>query len=81
VARNVRVLQRLGLVQLGESHTDRCGSTIELTDAGRSALERGEPLWQEAQEQVEEMLGRERATELRSLAVHLTERKTSPPAD
>lgn len=71
VARNIRVLEKMNLVRMGESDTDRRTSTIRLTDAGRSVLERGLPLWQGAQLQVEEMLGRQRAVDFRSLLLSL----------
>lgn len=67
VARNVRVLQKLALVQMGESATDRRTATIVLTAAGQGVLQTGLPLWQEAQRQVEQMLGAPRAHELRRL--------------
>jgi DNA-binding MarR family transcriptional regulator len=66
-ARNVRVLEKLGLVQIRESPDDRRASMIELTAQGLSVLQRGEPLWQHAQGRVENRLGRREAAELRSL--------------
>lgn len=66
-ARNVRVLERLGLVRLGGSAGDRRLSLIELTGQGLSVLQRGEPLWQQAQREVQALLGGDRASELRSL--------------
>lgn len=67
VARNVRVLEKHGFVELGWSDEDRRASTILLSDKGLDALEQGEPLWQNAQHQVEEMLGRQTASRLRSV--------------
>jgi len=71
VARNVRVIERLGLVQLGESPEDRRAATIVLTDQGLSVLGRGAPLWQDAQTQVEEMLGQANAGQLRSVLLSI----------
>jgi len=72
VARNVRVLEKLGLVRLGESADDRRAATIVLTRRGLSVLERGAPLWQQAQSQVEDMLGRANAVELRSVLLSIS---------
>ncbi|MCW2757107.1 MAG: transcriptional regulator, MarR family [Nocardioidaceae bacterium] len=71
VARNVRVLEKLDLVRLGESRQDRRLATIALTAAGRTTLERGAPLWEAAQSQVEERLGSTGAHELRSVLLSL----------
>lgn len=67
VARNVRVLERHGFVELGGSVEDRRASAILLSDEGLAALEQGDPLWRSAQRQVEEMLGKQTASKLRSL--------------
>lgn len=67
VSRNVRVLARLGLVELSESLEDRRASTIALSRRGLVAIEQGAPLWEDAQRQFEQMLGIERATQLRSV--------------
>lgn len=66
-ARNVRVLERLGLVQLSQSAADRRASVIELSEQGVSVLQRGLPLWRQAQREVEQLLGGDEAAGLRSL--------------
>jgi DNA-binding MarR family transcriptional regulator len=71
VARNVRVLEKAGLVQLGESPADRRAATIVLTDAGLSVLRRGKPHWRRAQQQVEQRLGRADAIDFRALLLSL----------
>ena len=71
VARNVRVLEKHGFVELGDSTEDRRASTIVLSDEGLAALEHGEPLWESAQHRVEEMLGAQAASELRSLLLSI----------
>jgi DNA-binding MarR family transcriptional regulator len=71
VARNVRVLEKHGFVELGGSTEDRRSSTILLTDEGLAALEQGVPLWHDAQRQVEEMLGQQTASKLRSVLLSL----------
>lgn len=67
VSRNVRVLERHGLVELTDSTDDRRAAAIILTGKGLAALQQGAPLWQHAQEQVEALLGTESAGQLRSL--------------
>ncbi len=66
-ARNVRVLEKLGLVEIGQSTQDRRASTIGLTERGHAVLQGGESLWTEAQRGVEELLGRREAADLRTL--------------
>jgi len=65
--RNVRVLEKQGLVAIGKSESDRRAVTILLTARGVDARRRCEPLWDEAQRQFEEKLGVEAASALRSL--------------
>jgi DNA-binding MarR family transcriptional regulator len=67
VARNIRVLEKHGLVELRGSTEDRRASMIFLSDKGLAALEQADPLWRSAQRQVEKMLGRGTASKLRSL--------------
>jgi DNA-binding MarR family transcriptional regulator len=71
VARNIRVLEKDGFVQLGESAGDRRAATIALTDRGMTALQRGESLWEQAQSQIEEQLGNTEARDFRSLLLSL----------
>ena len=71
VARNIRVLEREGLVALGESVEDRRAATIVMTGQGLAVLRTGEPLWQNAQRQVEQLLGRRPASDLRALLLSL----------
>jgi DNA-binding MarR family transcriptional regulator len=71
VARNLRVLEKDGFVQLGASEGDRRAANIALTDKGVAALKRGEPLWQQAQAEIEQQLGSAEARDLRSLLLSL----------
>ncbi|WP_375424781.1 MarR family winged helix-turn-helix transcriptional regulator [uncultured Friedmanniella sp.] len=66
-ARNVRVLEKHGLVRLGGSAGDRRLALIELTEQGLAVLHLGEPLWHQAQREVQTLLGGDQAIELRSL--------------
>ena len=65
VARNVRVLQRHGLVDLGSLAADRRATVISLSDRGQQALAEGEALWDEAQRAFEGRLGVQHAAALR----------------
>ena len=59
LTRNLAPLQRDGLV-LVEPGSDRRTRYVDLTDAGRAALEQARPLWRAAQARVAVGLGRER---------------------
>lgn len=66
VGRNVRVLQRMGLV--GITHgADQREASVELTDRGRDLLQRAVPLWREVQRRIEAKLDATQAAELRNL--------------
>ncbi|WP_394768666.1 MarR family winged helix-turn-helix transcriptional regulator [Lacisediminihabitans sp.] len=67
VARNIRVLQSLALVEIGQSTTDRRAAAILLTARGVETRLKSEPLWDGAQRRFEERFGRERAEALRDL--------------
>ncbi|MEO1369381.1 MAG: MarR family winged helix-turn-helix transcriptional regulator [Acidobacteriota bacterium] len=59
LTRNLRILERAGLAVVGEEGFRRQRS-IEISPAGREVLERGLPLWHEAQDAVERHLGGDR---------------------
>lgn len=56
IGRNVRVLEKMGLVALGRGEDQR-EATVALTDAGRKVLEDGAPLWDGAQKALDDRLG------------------------
>lgn len=66
IGRNVRLLQRMGLVRI-EPGLDQREATVDLDGRGREALERAAPLWDEAQRGIEARLGPDSAEGLRSL--------------
>lgn len=66
VARNVRVLQRAGLVNLRTAAADRRTTEIRLSDRGGERLRAAVPLWESAQHRIEEVLGAEGAGALRA---------------
>jgi DNA-binding MarR family transcriptional regulator len=53
--RNVRVLERSGLVSL-EPSMDKCAYTIEVSDEGRRRMEIAVPLWEAVQKRVDTRL-------------------------
>lgn len=69
VARNIRVLEKRGLVELKTSSTDRRASAIVLTPDAVSVTAAAQPLWQRAQREIEQALTVESASELRRLAL------------
>jgi DNA-binding MarR family transcriptional regulator len=67
VGRNVRVLERLGLVRLAAG-ADQRESTVTLAGQGTATLREAAPLWDEAQRRIEATLGGPAAaSELRGL--------------
>ena len=64
--RNVQVLEKAGLVTLGDEGFRR-QRAIELSQAGEQILQDTLPLWQRAQDQVAEQLGDDLPTVLRAL--------------
>lgn len=66
VGRNVRVLERMGLVALGRGEDQR-EATVTLTEGGRKVLREGGPLWDQAQNTVEARLGTGTTRDLRAL--------------
>ncbi len=56
IGRNVRVLERMGLVALGRGEDHR-EAVVTLTAAGRKALDDGAPLWDGVQDAIEARLG------------------------
>ncbi len=70
IGRNVKALEKLGLVRLGPAKDQR-EAAVRLTLAGKDALQRAAPLWEEAQRRVETALGDAGAEQLQSLALSL----------
>jgi DNA-binding MarR family transcriptional regulator len=56
LGRNVRVLGRLGLVQLAQS-ADKRETSVTLSGAGRKTLTAAEPAWQKTQDKITTRLG------------------------
>lgn len=69
VARNIRVLEKRGLVEMTTSPTDRRASAIVLTPDAVAVTAAAQPLWQSVQREIERALTVESAAELRRLAL------------
>lgn len=59
IGRNVRLLEKMGLLAQGRGKDQR-ETMVTLTDAGREALTQGIPLWDACQARIEARLGPER---------------------
>ncbi|WP_119268629.1 MarR family winged helix-turn-helix transcriptional regulator [Taklimakanibacter deserti] len=64
--RNVKVLERMGLVT-AVAGEDQREATLSLSKRGRHVLDEGAPHWKRAQDEIERKLGSRRARELLSL--------------
>lgn len=67
LGRNVRPLQRDGLVAVAPCRGDRRGRQLHLTDSGRERLHAALAAWREAQRRFDTVFGAERAAGLRNL--------------
>jgi DNA-binding MarR family transcriptional regulator len=65
LGRNVRILERDGLISIGVGE-DRRARVLELTARGRMVLDKAMPLWLEVHERFEAMLGKKEADDFRS---------------
>ena len=63
LTRNLRPLERQGLIRLEPGH-DRRSRMVVLTPAGRAALRAARPSWRRAQDRMVEDLGRQEWAEL-----------------
>ncbi|HEY2526657.1 MAG TPA: MarR family transcriptional regulator [Xanthobacteraceae bacterium] len=80
LGRNIRPLERDGLIDIAPKASDRRVKEIRLSAAGTKRLEAARKRWQMAQEQFETNFGPDRAAELRGLLRTVTALETPPPA-
>jgi DNA-binding MarR family transcriptional regulator len=66
IGRNVRVLEKSGLLKLG-SGSDARETTVALTPGGRALMREATPIWEKAQHDFEKRLGKDAAHALRTL--------------
>ena len=67
LSRNLAVLERLGLLKLDPSPTDRRERIVILTRSGKATLARGYPIWKKAQGQVAEAMKEDLEEQLKAL--------------
>jgi DNA-binding MarR family transcriptional regulator len=67
LARNVKPLERDGLIRTEPVASDRRAKVLRLTNAGEKRVRAGLKAWAQAQAQFESSFGTKRATELRAL--------------
>lgn len=59
VGRNVRVLERMGMVRTGRGTLDQREAIVSLTPAGHDCMAAARPIWADVQETVTARLGRQ----------------------
>ncbi|MDR6955927.1 DNA-binding MarR family transcriptional regulator [Ancylobacter sp. 3268] len=67
IGRNVRVLERLGLVALERGEDDHREAAVNLTARGAETLDVAGPLWEDCQRSIETQLGPVRVTALQEI--------------
>jgi DNA-binding MarR family transcriptional regulator len=65
LSRNLRPLERDGLIKIDRLQHDRRQRVVKLTEEGERLLEAALPLWQQASDRIAEALGDESAERLR----------------
>lgn len=74
LTRNLRPLERRGLMVFAPDPADRRSRALHLTDKGRQTFRDAHPGWQAAQRLVEDRLGTTETTALNAALDHLLER-------
>lgn len=59
VSRNLRVLEKSGYIRLESERTDHRIKRIQISDLGVSKMNEARPLWEQAQLEMQRVLGRE----------------------
>lgn len=70
LGRNTKVLERMGLVGISPGKDQR-EALLVLTDRGRKILQDGDPLWEQAQQRIEDKLGKDGINKLHDLLASL----------
>ena len=79
LGRNLRPLERSGLVSLEVDPDDRRSRRLVVTELGRTLLEQARPAWQAAQLQFEKSFGRDESAALRALLRTITKTRLAAP--
>jgi DNA-binding MarR family transcriptional regulator len=77
LGRNIRPLQRDGLIAVGPGKTDRRSKELRLTRAGVERFQTAQKGWSKAQAEFERTFGTKRAKALRTLLEDVTSRDLS----
>jgi DNA-binding MarR family transcriptional regulator len=72
VSRNLQVLEKSGFIHLEDEMTDHRIKRIRITDLGVSKMNEAIPLWEQAQLDMERVLGRESIEEMMKTLKKLT---------
>jgi len=67
IGRNVRVLERAGLVNTGRSEADQRETVVTLTRQGRRILKEAAPVWKDCQNTIEKRLSEHKVKDLRMI--------------
>jgi len=67
VGRNVRVLERMGLVESGRGETDQREALVSLTIKGRTRVKNALPIWEDTQKTFAARLGAEQVEALNAM--------------
>ena len=70
VGRNAKVLERMELIAIGHGEDQR-EAVLTISTKGSEILDKGAPLWDSVQEDIEARLGREKARQLQELLAEL----------
>jgi DNA-binding MarR family transcriptional regulator len=70
VGRNAKVLGRLELIAIGHGEDQR-EAVLTIGEKGREILDKGAPLWDGVQDDIEARLGREKARQLQEILAEL----------
>lgn len=77
LGRNIRPLQRDGLVAIGPGKADRRRRELRLTESGKARFQIAQKAWRKAQANFEQAFGRRRARALRGLLEDVASRELS----
>jgi DNA-binding MarR family transcriptional regulator len=80
LGRNIRPLQRDGLIAVGQGQADRRSKELRLTAAGAVSFEAARKGWTKAQAKFERAFGAERAEALRALLAEVASRQLTATA-
>jgi DNA-binding MarR family transcriptional regulator len=80
LGRNIRPLQRDGLIAVGQGKADRRSKELRLTPAGAATFEDARKAWSRAQAKFERAFGTERAEALRVLLADVASSELTAPA-